>query len=60
MEGANVSPSLVISRNAWRAQKNKKMPLKVVETGLENGYNDSLVSYIGKYREKGQYQNFAI
>ena len=38
--GATVAPRLVIPRDAWRVQKTKKLPLKVVGTGLENGFCD--------------------
>ena len=33
------------SRDAWRLQKTKKLPLKVVGTGLQNN--------VGKYRDNG-------
>ena len=52
--GATVAPRLVISRDAWRVQKTKKLSLKVVGTGPQNGFCNFQLFYIGKYRENGK------
>ena len=45
---------LVISKGVYRFQRTKKLSLKVVETGLENGFCDFQLFHIGQYRESGQ------
>ena len=58
LRGATAAPRLVISRDDWRVQKTKKMPLKVVGTGLENDCCDFQLFYIGKCRKNGQNRTF--
>ena len=40
LRGETVAPRLVIFIDAWKVQKTKNLPLKVLGTGLENGFFD--------------------